>query len=227
MSNLIDLKLARNIISENGIKSSEIVPLKTGKFNSTFLIRVGDSLFHNLTENKLILRIAPSDKEGFIFYEKNMMAQEPIIHEIVNDNTSIPVPEIYLYDDSREVVNRDYLLMEYIEGKALSEIDISADAYKKIMEKMGVYLSQLHENCRGNNYGYLGPHNCMEPSRNWKDAFEIMWNKLIDNIEDCGVYSEIDAEMARSILHDKLNLFEYRKKGFPLTYGYLAAKYIG
>ncbi|MHA1689299.1 MAG: hypothetical protein ACTSYC_09490 [Promethearchaeota archaeon] len=35
-----------------------------------------------LNKDEIILRIAPSEDTGFLFYERNMMTEEPRIHDI-------------------------------------------------------------------------------------------------------------------------------------------------
>ena len=36
-----------------------------------------------------------------LFYERDMMAQEPAIHALLRAETTAPVAEIYAYDDSQ------------------------------------------------------------------------------------------------------------------------------
>ena len=44
-------------------------PIRSGKFNTSYFVTAAGGEY--------VLRIAPPDDAGFIFYEKGMMAQEP------------------------------------------------------------------------------------------------------------------------------------------------------
>ena len=48
----------------------------------------------------------------------------------------------------------------------------------------------------------------MEPQSNWVDAFEIMWNKMIDDIVDMRDYSVPESRMMRSLLDQYIGLFD-------------------
>ncbi|MGC8863966.1 MAG: phosphotransferase family protein, partial [Armatimonadota bacterium] len=87
--------------------------ISTGHFNTTYTVQGAP--------RPLILRIAPPDDAGFVFYERGMMAQEPEIHAIVRERTSAPVAEILAYDTSRKHIDRDYLLMERLPGIPLMQ----------------------------------------------------------------------------------------------------------
>ncbi|MBD3287609.1 phosphotransferase [candidate division KSB1 bacterium] len=196
------------ILNHNGFDASDIVPIKTGKFNSSYVCTIIKDAFGRLKENnKVVLRIAPSDDAGFIFYEKNMMAQEPAIHRIVSEKTSIPIAQIYTYDDSRAIIDHNFLIMEFLTGTPLSEVMVDSHQRDRVMRQTGHYLRELHDNCRTDKYGYLGEHNCMEPQEMWHDAFKIMWNKLIDDIVRCAVYDNDEAKVAREAFDTHHHLF--------------------
>lgn len=194
--------LHKHLLEEHGFITSNITQITTGKFNKTYIAEYSDS------NDKVVLRIAPHDSAGFLFYEKNMMAQEPDIHRVVREKTSVPVPQIFIYDDTRTLVDRDFMIMEFIEGTPLSEAVVSSKSRKKIMEQTGAYLRELHKFCQEDQYGYLGRHNCMKPQNNWKSAFYIMWNKLIDDIEYCGVYNDDNARLAREAVEICISSFQ-------------------
>ena len=78
-------------------------PVTTGKHNSSFWVS-GDS-------GRYVLRIAPPDDAGFLFYERQMMRQEPDLHRLIRRETDIPVAPIVGYDFRRQSIDRDYILM--------------------------------------------------------------------------------------------------------------------
>ena len=187
----------------HGFSPARFEKISTGKFNDSFFVGLKDG-------REVVLRIAPHDDAGFLFYERNMMRQEPTLHRIVRGKTSIPVAEILVYDDSRVLIDRDFLLMERLPGKALSEAPVPARAAEKVFEETGRYLRELHENCRAEQYGYLGEHRPMEPADSWVEAFRTMWGLLIEDVRACGGYDADEAKAARGAIEPHLKLFDRR-----------------
>ena len=171
-------------------------PIRTGKFN--------DSWFVSAPEEELVLRVAPPSESVFCFYERDMMRQEPGIHRLLRKQTSVPVARIEGFDDSREVIDRDYLLMERLPGRPLT--DAAGVDGERVLRQVGDYLRQAHE-ITADRYGYLGEHRPMEPQECWADAFRIMWNRLIDDVMEVGHYNETESRELRDALEDKIELF--------------------
>jgi hypothetical protein len=63
-----------------------IEPIRTGRFNSGYHLSGEPGEF--------VLRVAPPDDAGFLFYERRMMRQEPEVHQLVREETHVPVAEI-------------------------------------------------------------------------------------------------------------------------------------
>jgi fructosamine-3-kinase len=200
-------ELLSQLLSHHGYDCEEFIPVTTGKFNTTFLCKIQQNHKSiSSSKNTIVLRIAPPDNTGVLFYEKNMMAQEPALHKVIKEKTTLPVPKIYVFDNSQELITHNFLIEEYLSGTPLSQTLISQSSQNSIMEAMGKYLRELHSNCQQNQYGYLGEHHCMEAQHDWFSAFSIMWNKLIDDIHNCGVYDHSEVSDARTALekHDTL-----------------------
>ncbi len=166
-------------------------PIRTGKHNTSYFVRGAGE--------ELVLRISPPDDAGFLFYERRMMAQEPQLHALLRAETSVPVAEIVAYDDSRTLVDRDYLLMDRLPGTALSEAALSKSRVDDVLEQVGVYLAQMHA-LVADRYGYLGNHRPMQPQPTWSEAFAVMWNKLLDDVVACGGYTLEEADAMRRLL---------------------------
>ncbi|MBS3762524.1 MAG: aminoglycoside phosphotransferase family protein [Planctomycetes bacterium] len=175
----------------------EFEPIRTGKFNTSYYVR-GDG-------EQMVLRIAPSPESVFCFYEKDMMRQEPEIHSRLREETEVPVAEIFAFDDTKETIGRDYLLMERLPGRALT--DARGVDQSRVLHQVGEYLARTHE-LSIDRYGYVGPHKPMRPQDSWVEAFQVMWNKLIDDVVDVGHYDEDESSLLRRLLEDNLELFD-------------------
>ena len=166
-------------------------PIRTGKHNTSYYV--------GGWETELVLRISPSDDAGFLFYERRMMAQEPQLHALLRAETAVPVAEILAYDDTRTLVDRDYLLMQRLPGRPVIEAGLTNRELDGVLEQVGVYLRQMHT-LVADRYGYLGAHQPMEAQPSWVEAFVVMWNKLLDDVVACGGYTEEEADAFRRLL---------------------------
>ncbi|GAB4569591.1 MAG: hypothetical protein Kow0047_22890 [Anaerolineae bacterium] len=181
-------------------------PIRTGKHNLSYWVDYGRERF--------VLRIAPSDDTGLLFYERDMMRQEPEIHQIIRDRTDIPVAEVVAYDFSRSEIDRDYILMRALPGKPLSEVrHPSMEMLSRALYQVGRHLRTLHgltaEECLGQSaFGYLGAHHPMPPQPTWLDAFRHMWNRLLDDVVACGTYSEAEAQALRDLFEHHADYFD-------------------
>lgn len=139
-----------------------------GLYNKLFLIE-SDTKNSNYSSNRFVLRIAPPDNEPKLFYEKNMMHSEPSLHNLVLKNTDAPIPEIYYHDFSRELIERDYLIMEHLPGKSGNFSH----------RQLGTYVRQIH-NIKGHSFGYAKRD--IKRLESWKETFRY-YSRLI--FDDC------------------------------------------
>jgi fructosamine-3-kinase len=136
-------------------------------------------------ERRLVLRVAPPRDSVFVFYERDMMRQEPPLHALLLENTTVPVAPVVAYDDSHAHVPRDFLLLERLPGMPLAEAPW-AD-HETVMGQIGAQLAQVH-GLTAETYGYIGAHRPMEAQTNWGDAWAIMWRKLVEDVTGVGYY---------------------------------------
>ena len=181
----------------NGAAPKDVVKPSTGGFN--------DSLFFELDGREMVFRMAPREDQGFLFYERNMMAQEPRLHEVIRRETDIPVAEVYVYDDSRGIAPRPYIIMERLAGQPLSAARGVDEG--EVFGQVGEYLRQLHA-ITADRYGYIGEHRPMAAGDDWAGAFEVMWNKLLDDVVECGGYSESEAAVFRELFEQDRGIFD-------------------
>ena len=179
----------------------EFQRISTGRFNLGYFVSGEPGQF--------VLRIAPADAAGGLFYERRMMHQEPEIHQLVREETSVPVPEVVAFDTSRRIIARDFILLRRLPGSPASDVRLSREALGALHRQLGRALAQIHRITR-TRYGYLGAHRPMKPQDSWPAAFEVMWNKLLADLRRCGGYAREEAALMRTALERRLELFDYR-----------------
>jgi len=186
--------------------SLRFAPVRTGKHNASYWVESDRGRF--------VLRIAPPDDAGFLFYEQLMMRQEPGLHALIRARTTLPVAEILGHDFSRRHIDRDYLLMKALPGTPLSDLPhLTRSQQSRALRQIGQFLRQLHtltaSDCLGHNaHGYLGEHRPMAPQTTWAAAFRLMWNMLLDDVVACGSYDTAEAQAMRDLLDAHLDHFD-------------------
>jgi aminoglycoside phosphotransferase (APT) family kinase protein len=197
-------KLARTGLRLNGQPLS-IVPVGAGQFSTSWFVWV-EGPPH---AGEYVLRVAPPDDAGFLFYEYRMMRQEPALHRLVRRRTGIPVPRIVAYDFSRTRIDCDWLIMERLSGEPLLKVQprLMARQLHAILVDLGRHTAALHR-IRSRLFGYRGPHEPMPPQRTWADAFAIMWSKLIEDVRATDLYSPALCDLAASLFPRHRCVFE-------------------
>lgn len=187
------------------VKESELqlTPAGTGRFSITYFVKIaGDA-------HEYVIRIAPPDDLLQLFYEYRMMRQEPELHRLIQDATAIPIPTILKSDFSRELIDRDYLIMNRMPGRTLAEMrdSLSKIQFEQALREWGKWVAQLHT-ITNEKYGYIGGHHPMEPQNHWDAAFEIMWSKMLDDCLNCGIYQESDRILGLQLWQEYRPAFE-------------------
>ncbi|MHC4060571.1 MAG: phosphotransferase [Planctomycetota bacterium] len=164
------------IVRKTGLGRCDVRAVGAGHYN--------DSYYVDSDKGKFVLRIAPADSVPKLFYEVDMMKSEVNIYSMVRENTDLPVPEIVHCDFSRKLIDRDYLIMEYLDGDSgfFDERDL------------GRYVRQLHA-IKADECGY--PERAAPTGRSWPEIF-CTYLKLIFN--DCLSCSVIDEPEFRQFL---------------------------
>lgn len=183
-------------------------PVRTGKHNSSFWVQSD--------RGKYVLRIAPPDDAGFLFYEHQMMRQEPDLHTLIGAQTDIPIARIVGHDFSRTQIERDYLLMEALPGTPLSNAHwLSQSVLNRALFQVGEHLRALHgltadKHLGKRAYGYLGAHHPMQPQATWWEAFHVMWHKLLNDVVACEGYTDFEADHLRTLLDKHREHFQHQ-----------------
>lgn len=163
------------------VEAWTVSPIRTGKFNTSF---TGQG-----PAGQVVIRLAPPETSGLLFYEKLMMRQEPELHATMLAHADLPIPKIVAFDFSHAAINRDFVIMERLPGRPFSQVNtLSHNQREQVLFQVGQILRQIHQ-IQGQHYGYNGPHQPMEPQTTWWAAFQIMWQKLLADVQTCGMYT--------------------------------------
>ena len=166
------------ILGKAGFSGCSVRPVRAGLYN--------DSYYVDSDKSKFVLRIAPPDSIPKLFYEIDMMKSEVNIHRLVREQTNLPVPEIVYHDFSQDLLDRDYLIMEYMEGSSGFFDD----------KELGHYVKQLHT-IKSEQCGY--PERAAANGENWPDVFFSYAELIFNDCLSCGVIDNDEHEQFLSI----------------------------
>lgn len=148
--------------------------LKEGWFNAAYAIRLADG-------REVILKIAPPPGAEVLQYEKNIMATEVAAMRLVRQNPAIPVPEIYFFDDARDLCDAEYFFMEKIEGDNLYHVKntLPAATQEAVDLRIGAIIREVNTFPGGAYFGYDG--NPALRAKSWKAAFLKFVDALLED----------------------------------------------
>ena len=140
-----------------------VLELKEGWFNASYNIRLADG-------RRVILKIAPPQGVAVMLYETDIMATEVASMRLVRQNPAIPVPEIYFFDDARDLCDSDYFFMEKIDGDNLEHVKagLPPETQTAIELRIGEIIREINT-FTGAYFGYDGNPDLRADT--WQEAF--------------------------------------------------------
>ncbi len=137
--------------------------LTDGFFNTAYAITLADGL-------RCVLKVAPPDAVRVLRYERDILAAEVAAMRLVQERTSIPVPEIFCHDTSRRLLDSNFYLMAFVEGTPLNKLrdQLSPPEAWAIDRATGDYLRQMNAITRP-AFGYFA--HPQPAGRSWRETF--------------------------------------------------------
>ena len=169
-----------------------VTELKEGWFNAAYNIRLSDG-------REVILKIAPPQDAEVMTYEKNLMRTEVTAMRLVRQNPLIPVPEVYFFDQVRDLCDADYFFMEKIQGENLEHVKdkLAPEVQETIDLRIGEIIREI--NCfLGPYFGYDGNPDLRADS--WKDAFIKVIDSLLDDATRKNIAFDFSYDELRNVV---------------------------
>lgn len=131
------LKIVRNLYGNNAtIKESKI--LKGGLFNTTYLLRTSEE------KSGIVLRVAPINKHLLLDYEMDMMAAEPMFHQMLHDQ-NVPTTKVLQYVKEGNVIDREYIILEYMDTIPMNDQALEGLDLSYLYEEVGELTHRIHQ----------------------------------------------------------------------------------
>jgi aminoglycoside phosphotransferase (APT) family kinase protein len=175
--------------------------LRDGYFNAAYQIELADG-------RRLVLKVSPPPGVRVLRYEAGILRTEVETLRLVRAQTTVPVPEVYYYDDSHGIIDSDYFLMSFVRGESYHRLRDAYSPQRRAMieQATGDCLRQINA-ITGPFFGY--PTMAALNFRTWRQAFLSMFADLLQDGIDKNVplplgYHELRrrVETVSSALHD-------------------------
>ena len=167
-------------------------------------------LYHiHSDEGDFMLRIAYPEAEQAIFYEADMMRREVALMDLLRQETEIPIADTVVVDFEHNHINRDYLITTMMPRSDYSEMEtISHEHLDKVYLRLGKYLSQIHA-ISGSHFGYYATETADVLETSWKNTFKDIWQRLITDVADCGLYTKGESSAMIDLLDEYGAYFDH------------------
>ena len=161
-----------------------------GCFNTTYFVEADSP------SRKLVLRVAPVRPELLLDYEIDMMKSEPVVYQMIAD-AGVPVSKTVKFDDSHTIIDRDYILIDYIVAISYSSPDFPREFYSQIEYEIGVYTRKIHD-IKGPAFGWVAPDGSAKG--NFKTWYEFVFSFINEFALKFAKYKLLDEEVIKQFV---------------------------
>ncbi|MDQ0195603.1 phosphotransferase family protein [Paenibacillus wynnii] len=182
-----------------GIKESK--ELTGGYFNAAYKLLLSDG-------RSTILKVAPTQEIQTLSYEHNIMVSEVDALRLMKSKGTVPVPEVYAFDNSRKVFPCDYFFMEVIDGQPYDEVKAALTPEEKgmIEFELGQYNRMINE-IQGSEFGLFNGF-VHSSQGSWREVFMTLMNNLLNDARHFGAPMPISYETLESKLAEQFHVLD-------------------
>ena len=121
--------------------------LDGGLFNTTYFVEYGAG------RKRAVLRLGPVNRHCLAGFEETLMQAEVYVDSVCR-KIGVPCSRVLRCDVSRRVVDRDFMIVEFIPSVAMSRAELTEERRERLYFQMGRYLAKLHE-VTGSGFGFV------------------------------------------------------------------------
>ncbi len=168
----------------------KITELTEGWFNAIYVVSYTGRIGQGLID--VVLKVGVEKGKYILSYEKELMSAELKVYSLLRD-TIVPVPQILVLDQSRELTDCDYFIMEKLTGDNWGHLekDITLGNNERLIAKMAEYTAAIHQ-VKGTYFGYIKDDTSYHHTT-WREGFSAMVHMLISDGKKDGVALPYDS----------------------------------
>lgn len=149
--------------------------LEGGLFNTTYHVAYGPS------SEEAVLRLGPVNRHLLMGHEENLIHAEVHVCALC-ERHAIPSSQILAWDCSRRIVDRDYMIVQYIPSVPMNRAELSEEERNTLYQEMGIFLRRFHQ-IKGSSYGYISRILAGQGHSSWGGALLMEAEDILDRLE--------------------------------------------
>lgn len=170
-----------------------------GVSNTSYLIELTDE------KKRYIIRFAPVDKDRLFEFEKGMLAIEPVLYKRMAEK-GIPIPTVVRYDDSGRSINREYSIVEYIEG-CVEHANLPPALRSDVLVQLGKMTRDLHT-IHHSRFGWPKADGSVRGSSRWSDVLMEYADEICRRNSNFGLVEDSTLRRFYRFIREHRGLFD-------------------
>lgn len=180
--------------------------LSGGLFNTTYRLET--------KHRNVILRLGPVNRHLLLPYERNLMAAEGDILNLLKSR-GIPTSEILALDCSRTLFDRDVMVVSCLEAKSLSMLEPDGDTERRLCREVGALTMKIHAitsgelaNVPGKPFGRYSNVISGNGCATWKEAVFLELAQWRTATEKTGLFDSEEIQRIEAVFRKNGHLFD-------------------
>lgn len=174
--------------------------LAGGLFNTTYLVEYGP------THQKAVLRLGPVNRHLLMGFEENLIGAEIYVYSICR-KIGVPCSNVLAYDTSKRVIDRDFMIVEYIPSVAMVNAELTEAQQNHLDFEIGKQLAKLHQ-VTGDSFGFVSRIRAGKCFEKWSDAITFEIEDISERLERSGGIRCAEVKALREIFYQSRNLLD-------------------
>ena len=180
--------------------------LSGGLFNTTYRLE---------TENRaVILRLGPVNRHLLLPYERNLMAAEGDVLRLMKGK-GIPTSDILALDFSRELFDRDVMVVDCLDAVCLSTVEVDKETEHHLCREAGRLTAKIHEltawdllDPAEKPFGRYANVLSGQGGATWKEALLVELSQWRSLAEPAGVFTGPECDRVEAWFHSHSAVLE-------------------
>ena len=169
----VDRNTVRAMMRDAGIENIiDIKELKDGEFNVAFKVKTRD--------NSYVVKIAPPGDADVLTYERDLMATELAVYDLIAQKTDVRVPKVFY--KSSAVTGSPWYVMEFLQAKPMTKIKLTKAQLQHVMFELGQSVAKIN-GIKNNEFGYR--QNGLKST--WEEAYNAMVSAVLSDTDRLGI----------------------------------------
>lgn len=191
-------RIFESLLKEDMIWEAQL--LDGGMFNTTYLVIYG------MEHKKAVLRLGPVNRHLIMGFEENLMKAEVYIYSVCQ-NIGIPCSHVLAYDTSKCIIDRDFMIVEYIPSIVMSNAELTENQKEHLYFQMGKYLSKLHQ-VTSKSFGFVSRIQDGKYFEKWSDALIFEIEDITKRLEKLGGLEKQQLDALRKIFYQNREVLD-------------------